>query len=171
MSAVAQLGHSAGSTTLTFYFRAYEDPSPELRGLSVNDQLIRARRLTLEWMETQIEGLADARAAAGGAKLLVWEKQNSVYTANSINGSRYSVWKDGNAWVVKLGDRESSDPKSGKSVKYGLASLADAKRVAERQALKRTRQSLTIQRQRFESQIVHLRALVSAADAAEEKAA
>lgn len=172
LSARAQLGHSSESVTLTFYFSAYEDPDPELRGKSIEWQLQRARLLTLEWMETQLEGLVGTRATVGKQGLLTWHRHGTVYTANSLNGSRYTLAKDERGWRVILGERKSEDLTSGHTIigGSGLGTLAEAKGRAERQALKRTRQSLTIQRQRIDSQVVHLRALVAAAESSAQAA-
>jgi integrase len=168
LSARDQLGHASDSTTLRFYFAAYEDPNPALRGLSVDEQLVRARRLALEWMEARIEQLAAERESVGQNKLLSWKRQGSgadaSYTAESVNGSRYLINRAGKSFDIQLllGDNGSL---RAKTIRSNVATLADAKDAAERQAIKRTRQSLTIQRQRFERQLVHLRALVAEREA------
>jgi hypothetical protein len=164
LSARAQLGHSADSTTLQFYFRSYGDPDPEVHGESVDWQLRRARALTLEWMEKRLAELAEERLRVGETPLLSWEQhgdeQASIYTADFGDGDRYVAWFDGK-WRTSLGRTGAARITDGRTVAEGLETVEDAKQRAERQAVKRTRQSLTIQRARLEEMAEHLRALVA----------
>ncbi len=161
LSARDQLGHSTDSTTLKYYFAAYRDPNPEVRGESVDWQLRRARGLTLEWMERRLTELAEERLRVGETPLLTWSKDRaSIYTA-AYGDDRYIVCLDGNSnrWRVLLGSKGSDTPR--RTIAEGLKTPEEAMERAERQASKRRRQSLTIQRDQLERMAVHLRALVA----------
>ena len=171
LSARDQLGHSADSTTLRFYFSTYEDPNPELRGLSVDAQLARARRITLAWMDGRLAEIVAAREGIGKNRLLNWRKDGTDQLAESVNESSYRIGRDGSRYALRLEERNGDgEIVRSKLLASGLT-VAQAKEKAEPHALKRTRQSLTIQRQRMESLLPHLRALVAAAETASPAAA
>jgi hypothetical protein len=172
LSARAQLGHSADSTTLQFYFSAYNDPDPELEGQSVEKQLQRARTLTLAWMERRLAELAAERERVGETPVLVWEEHGdehaSIFTADFNGTARYAVWFDGK-WRASLGRTSDHALTNGRTVAEQLATVEEAKQRAERQAVKRRRQSLTIQRERLQGMLGHLRVLVAESPAAAEQ--
>jgi integrase len=57
---IAFLGHSQESTSLTWYLRSYQSPLPELRGMSVVEQIRRARRLVLPQARAHVAKLGAA---------------------------------------------------------------------------------------------------------------
>jgi|GEM_PF-2945941 hypothetical protein len=52
------LGHRQETTSLDWYLRAYKNPDPELRGMPVAEQIVRAREIVLPQVRARVDALA-----------------------------------------------------------------------------------------------------------------